>query len=80
MKNTIVFEYGFNKDYPCDVSDANFNTFFGTSGADDPLIAFCDDQQLISSEQYSISGYWRGWTHETIEDKKEYFKRKLEGK
>ena len=69
-----------NGDRAAPVTKANFDTFFGTSGSDDPMIAFCDSEQLISSEQYSYYGRWRGWKHEIIDDKKEYFLRKLAGK
>ena len=62
------------------LSATDYNTFFGTSGSDDPLVAFYDKEQLISSEQYSHYGRWRGWKHEIIVNKKEYFKRKLQGK
>jgi len=62
------------------ITKESFNTFFGTGGSDDPLIAFCDKEQLISSEQYSYYGRWRGWKHEIIENEKEYFRRKLKGK
>ena len=62
------------------ITNADFDMFIGTSGSDDPLVAFCDKERLISSEQYSHYGRWRGWKHEIIVDKKEYFKRKLKGK
>jgi len=69
-----------NGDEGSPVTEADFNTFFGTSGSDDPMVAFCDKERLISSEQYSYYGRWRGWKHEIIEDEKEYFRRKLKGK
>lgn len=62
------------------ISTADYNTFFGTSGSTDPLIAFCDKERLISSEQYSCYGRWHGWKHEIINCPREYFKRKLRGK
>lgn len=62
------------------LSKTDYNVFFGTSGSSDPLIAFCDKERLISSEQYSYYGRWRGWKHEIIDSPKEYFKRKLTGK
>ena len=68
-----------NGDEGTPITNADYNVFFGTSGSDDPLIAFCDKEQLISSEQYSYYGRWRGWKHEIIENDKEYFKRKLQG-
>ena len=61
------------------VEHADFDLILGTSGPDDPVVAYCDRQQLISSEQYTIYGRWRGWKHEIIEDRREYFKRKLMG-
>jgi len=62
------------------LSNADYNIFFGTGGPDDPLVAFYDKERLISSEQYSYHGRWRGWKHEVIENEKEYFRRKLKGK
>ena len=56
-----------------------FDLIIGYGGADSPIIAFCDSELTIYSEQWSYYGRWRGWHKETL-DKKEYFKRKLEGK
>lgn len=69
-----------NGDQSTPVTEADYNVFFGTSEPVDPLVAFCDKERLISSEQYSYHGRWRGWKHEIIEDEREYFRRKLKGK
>lgn len=69
-----------NADQGPPITEADYDMFIGTSGSDDPLVAFCDKEQLISSERYSYYGSWRGWKHEIIEDEKEYFIRKLKGK
>ena len=79
---TLSSEIGIfvNGDQGVPITETDYNTFFGTSGRDDPLVGFCDKERLISSEQFSHYGRWRGWKHEIIEDDKEYFKRKLKGK
>lgn len=60
--------------------DIDFDTILGTSGSDDPVVAFCDEKQIIMYEQYNEHGDWWGWKIDTVECPAEYFKRKLKGK
>ena len=59
--------------------DMDYDLVVGHSGSRSPLVAFCDEHCVISSEQYSYYGKWRGWHHEKVTPE-EYLIRKLKGK
>lgn len=74
LPNSTIISMILDKDDPLD-----FDLVVGDGGTENPIIAFCDDELTVYSEQYSYQGRWRGWRKEAL-DKKEYFKRKLKGK
>lgn len=75
IKDTVTFD-----DERIRIPREIYDAIYGDGSVHNPMIAFNDAAQQISTQQYSHTGRHRGYMHEWIGSEKEYFKRKLMGK